>query len=94
MIDIRAQLERNLHEMGIMAYIIAKHQQEYLDGIEGLKKLMIPSEVAVMRRLSVANRDFIKKTNESFKKKNVDFSAIEPLVMEMLDRIELEFEKL
>ena len=94
MIDIRAQLERNLHEMGIMAYIIAKHQQEYLDGIEGLKKLMIPSEVAVMRRLSVANRDFIKKTNESFKKKNVDFSAIETLVMEMLDRIELEFEKL
>jgi len=94
MVDIREQLERNLLEMGMMAYVIAKHQQEYLDGIEGLKRLMIPSEVAVMQRLCNANRDFIQKTDKSFKKANLDISALEVLVMDMLDKIEIEFKKL
>lgn len=93
-LDVKERLEKNLHEMGVMAYIIAKHQQEYLDGIEGLKKLMIPREVAVMQRLSRANKDFIEKTDKSFKKANLDVSAIEDLVMDMLDKIELEFKKL
>lgn len=91
---MREQLEKSLSEMGVMAYIIAKHQQNYLDGIEGLKKLMIPSEVAVMQRLSKANQDFIRKTDKSLKKANIDVSKIEELVMEMLDKIELEFKKL
>ena len=92
--NIKQQLEQSLSEMGVMAYIIAKHQQEYLDGIEGLKRLMIPSEVAVMQRLSKANQDFIRKTDKSLKKANIDVSKIEELVMEMLDKIELEFKKL
>lgn len=92
--NIKQQLEQSLSEMGVMAYIIAKHQQEYLDGIEGLKRLMIPSEVAVMQRLSKANQDFIRKTDKSLKKANIDVSKIEELVMEMLDQIELEFKKL
>ena len=91
---MREQLEKSLSEMGVMAYIIAKHQQEYLDGITGLKKLMIPSEVAVMERLSKANQDFIRKTDKSLKKANIDVSKIEELVMEMLDNIEVEFKKL
>ena len=53
--NIKEQLEQSLSEMGVMCYVIAKHQQEYLDGITGLKRLMIPSEVAVMERLSKAN---------------------------------------
>lgn len=92
--NIKQQLEQSLSEMGVMAYIIAKHQQEYLDGIEGLKRLMIPSEVAVMQRLSKANQDFIRKTDKSLKKANIDVSKIEELVMEMLDKIELEFKAL
>jgi uncharacterized membrane-anchored protein len=80
--------------MGVMAYIIAKHQQNYLDGIEGLKKLMIPSEVAVMQRLSKANQDFIRRSDNSFKKANIDVTKIEDMVFEMLDKIELEFKKL
>ena len=92
--NIREQLEKSLSEMGVMAYIIAKHQQNYLDGIEGLKKLMIPSEVAVMQRLSKANQDFIRKTDKSFKKANLDVSKIEELVLDMLDQIEVEFKKL
>ena len=92
--NIKQQLEQSLSEMGVMAYIIAKHQQEYLDGIEGLKRLMIPSEVAVMQRLSKANQDFIRKTDKSLKKANIDVTKIEELVMEMLDKIELEFKKL
>jgi hypothetical protein len=91
---MREQLEKSLSEMGVMAYIIAKHQQNYLDGIEGLKKLMIPSEVAVMERLSKANQDFIRKTDKSLKKANIDVSRVEDMVMEMLDRIEVEFKKL
>ena len=92
--NIKQQLEQSLSEMGVMAYIIAKHQQEYLDGIEGLKRLMIPSEVAVMQRLSKANQDFIRKTDKSLKKANIDVTKVEDMVMEMLDRIELEFKKL
>lgn len=92
--NIKQQLEQSLSEMGVMAYIIAKHQQEYLDGIEGLKRLMIPSEVAVMQRLSKANQDFIRKTDKSLKKANIDVTKIEELVMEMLDKIELEFKSL
>lgn len=92
--NIKEQLEQSLSEMGVMCYVIAKHQQEYLDGITGLKKLMIPSEVAVMERLSKANQDFIRKTDKSLKKANIDVSKIEELVMEMLDRIEVEFKKL
>ena len=92
--NIREQLEKSLNEMGVMAYIIAKHQQNYLDGIEGLKKLMIPSEVAVMQRLSKANQDFIRKTDKSFKKANIDVSKIEELVLDMLDRIEIEYKAL
>lgn len=92
--NIREQLEKSLSEMGVMAYIIAKHQQNYLDGIEGLKKLMIPSEVAVMQRLSKANQDFIRKTDKSFKKANLDVSKIEELVLDMLDRIEIEYKAL
>jgi len=92
--NIKEQLEQSLSEMGVMAYIIAKHQQEYLDGIEGLKKLMIPSEVAVMQRLSKANQDFIRKTDKSLKKANIDISKIEDLVMDMLDKIELELKKI
>lgn len=92
--NIKQQLEQSLSEMGVMAYIIAKHQQEYLDGIEGLKRLMIPSEVAVMQRLSKANQDFIRKTDKSLKKANIDVTKVEDMVMEMLDKIELEFKKL
>jgi hypothetical protein len=92
--NIKEQLEQSLSEMGVMAYIIAKHQQEYLDGITGLKKLMIPSEVAVMQRLSKANKDFISKTDKSLKKANIDVTKIEDLVMDMLERIELELKKL
>lgn len=92
--SIREQLEKSLSEMGVMAYIIAKHQQNYLDGITGLKKLMIPSEVAVMERLSKANQDFIRKTDKSLKKANIDISKVEDMVMEMLDKIEVEFKKL
>ena len=92
--NIREQLEKSLSEMGVICYIIAKHQQEYLDGIEGLKKLMIPSEVAVMQRLSKANQDFIRKTDKSFKKANLDVSKIEELVLDMLDRIEIEYKAL
>jgi hypothetical protein len=91
---MREQLEKSLSEMGVMAYIIAKHQQNYLDGIEGLKKLMIPSEVAVMLRLSKANQDFIRKTDKSLKKANIDVSKIDDMVLDMLDKIELEFKKL
>jgi hypothetical protein len=91
---MREQLEKSLSEMGVMAYIIAKHQQNYLDGIEGLKKLMIPSEVAVMQRLSKANQDFIRRSDNSFKKANIDVTKIEDMVFEMLDKIELEFKKL
>jgi hypothetical protein len=94
MTNVKEQLQQSLSEMGVMAYIIAKHQQEYLDGIEGLKKLMIPSEVAVMQRLSKANKDFISKTDKSLKKANIDVSKIEELVFEMLDKIEVEFKKL
>ena len=92
--NIREQLEKSLSEMGVMAYIIAKHQQNYLDGITGLQKLMIPSEVAVMQRLSKANQDFIRKTDKSFKKANLDVSKIEELVLDMLDRIEIEYKAL
>lgn len=92
--NVKEQLEKSLSEMGVMCYVIAKHQQEYLDGIEGLKRLMIPSEVAVMQRLSKANQDFIRKTDKSLKKANIDVSKIEELVMEMLDKIELEFKAL
>ena len=92
--NIREQLEKSLSEMGVICYIIAKHQQNYLDGIEGLKKLMIPSEVAVMQRLSKANQDFIRKTDKSFKKANLDVSKIEELVLDMLDRIEIEYKAL
>lgn len=91
---MREQLEKSLSEMGVMAYIIAKHQQNYLDGIEGLKKLMIPSEVAVMQRLSKANQDFISRSDRSFKKANIDVSKIEDMVLDMLDKIELELKKL
>jgi hypothetical protein len=91
---MREQLEKSLSEMGVMAYIIAKHQQNYLDGIEGLKKLMIPSEVAVMQRLSKSNQDFIRRSDKSFKKANIDVTKIEDMVFEMLDKIELEFKKL
>jgi hypothetical protein len=94
MTNVKEQLQQSLSEMGVMAYIIAKHQQEYLDGIEGLKKLMIPSEVAVMQRLSKANKDFISKTDKSLKKANIDVSKIEELVFEMLENIEVEFKKL
>jgi uncharacterized membrane-anchored protein len=80
--------------MGVMAYIIAKHQQNYLDGIEGLKKLMIPSEVAVMQRLSKANQDFIRRSDKSFKKANIDVAKIEDMVLDMLDKIEMEFKNL
>ena len=92
--NIKEQLEQSLSEMGVMAYIIAKHQQEYLDGIEGLKRLMIPSEVAVMQRLSKANQDFIRKTDKSLKKANIDVSRVEELVMDMLEKIEEQFKKL
>ena len=92
--NIKEQLEKSLSEMGVMCYVIAKHQQEYLDGITGLKKLMIPSEVAVMERLSKANQDFIRKTDKSLKKANIDVTKVEDMVMEMLDRIEVEFKKL
>ena len=92
--NIREQLEKSLSEMGVICYIIAKHQQNYLDGITGLQKLMIPSEVAVMQRLSKANQDFIRKTDKSFKKANLDVSKIEELVLDMLDQIEVEFKKL
>ena len=92
--NIKQQLEQSLSEMGVMAYIIAKHQQEYLDGIEGLKRLMIPSEVAVMQRLSKANQDFIRKTDKSLKKANIDVSKVEDMVMEMLDNIEVQFKAL
>ena len=92
--NIKEQLEKSLSEMGVMCYVIAKHQQEYLDGITGLKKLMIPSEVAVMERLSKANQDFIRKTDKSLKKANIDISKAEDMVMEMLDKIEVEFKKL
>jgi hypothetical protein len=91
---MREQLEKSLSEMGVMAYIIAKHQQNYLDGIEGLKKLMIPSEVAVMQRLSKANQDFIRRSDKSFKKANIDVTKIEDMVLDMLDKIEMEFKKL
>jgi hypothetical protein len=91
---MREQLEKSLSEMGVMAYIIAKHQQNYLDGIEGLKKLMIPSEVAVMQRLSKANQDFIRRSDKSFKKANIDVTKIEDMVLNMLDKIEMEFKKL
>jgi len=91
---MREQLEKSLSEMGVMAYIIAKHQQNYLDGIEGLKKLMIPNEVAVMQRLSKANQDFIRKSDKSFKKANIDVTKIEEMVLDMLDKIELEFKNL
>jgi hypothetical protein len=91
---MREQLEKSLSEMGVMAYIIAKHQQNYLDGIEGLKKLMIPNEVAVMQRLSKANKDFITKTDKSFKKANIDITKIEEMVLDILDNIELELKKL
>jgi len=91
---MREQLEKSLSEMGVMAYIIAKHQQNYLDGIEGLKKLMIPSEVAVMQRLSKANQDFIRRSDNSFKKANIDVTKIEDMVLDMLDKIEMEFKKL
>ena len=47
-----------------------------------------------MQRLSKANQDFIRKTDKSLKKANIDVSKIEELVMEMLDKIELEFKKL
>ena len=47
-----------------------------------------------MQRLSRANKDYIEKTDKSFKKANLDVSAIEDLVMDMLDKIELEFKKL
>lgn len=92
--NIKEQLEQSLSEMGVMAYIIAKHQQEYLDGIEGLKRLMIPSEVAVMQRLSKANQDFIRKTDKSLKKANINVSKVEDMVMEMLDNIEVQFKAL
>ena len=92
--NIREQLEKSLSEMGVICYIIAKHQQNYLDGIAGLQKLMIPSEVAVMQRLSKANQDFIRKTDKSFKKANLDVSKIEELVLDMLDRIEIEYKAL
>jgi hypothetical protein len=92
--NIKEQLEQSLSEMGILAYIIAKHQQEYLDGITGLEKLMVSSEVAVMERLSKANQDFIRKTDKSLKKANIDVTKIEDLVMDMLDKIELELKKL
>ena len=92
--NIKEQLEQSLSEMGVMAYIIAKHQQEYLDGIEGLKRLMIPSEVAVMQRLSKANQDFIRKTDKSLKKANIDVTKVEDMVMEMLDNIEVQFKAL
>ena len=91
---MREQLEKSLSEMGVMAYIIAKHQQNYLDGIDGLKKLMIPSEVAVMQRLSKANQDFIRRSDKSFKKANIDVTKIEDMVLDMLDKIEMEFKKL
>jgi hypothetical protein len=91
---MREQLEKSLSEMGVMAYIIAKHQQNYLDGIEGLKKLMIPNEVAVMQRLSKANQDFIRKTDKSLKKANIDVTKIENMVLDMLDKIELQFKNL
>jgi uncharacterized membrane-anchored protein len=65
-----------------------------LDGITGLKKLMVSSEVAVMERLSKANQDFIRKTDKSLKKANIDVTKIEDLVMDMLDKIELELKKL
>ena len=91
---MREQLEKSLSEMGVMAYIIAKHQQNYLDGIEGLKKLMIPSEVAVMQRLSKANQDFIRRSDKSFKKANIDVAKIEDMVLDMLDKIEMEFKNL
>jgi hypothetical protein len=92
--NIKHQLEKSLSEMGILAYIIAKHQQEYSDGITGLKKLMVSSEVAVMERLSKANQDFIRKTDKSLKKANIDVTKIEDLVMDMLDKIELELKKI
>lgn len=92
--NIKEQLEKSLSEMGVMCYVIAKHQQEYLDGITGLKKLMIPSEVAVMERLSKANQDFIRKTDKSLKKANIDVSKVEDMVMEMLDNIEVQFKAL
>ena len=92
--NIKEQLEKSLSEMGVMCYVIAKHQQEYLDGITGLKKLMIPSEVAVMLRLSKANQDFIRKTDKSLKKANIDVSKVEDMVMEMLDNIEVQFKAL
>lgn len=92
--NIKEQLEKSLSEMGVMCYVIAKHQQEYLDGITGLKKLMIPSEVAVMERLSKANQDFIRKTDKSLKKANIDVTKVEDMVMEMLDNIEVQFKAL
>lgn len=91
---MREQLEKSLSEMGVMAYIIAKHQQNYLDGIRGLKKLMIPSEVAVMQRLYTANQDFINRSEKSFKKANIDVTKIEDMVLDILDNLELELKKL
>jgi hypothetical protein len=93
-IGIKEKLEKDLSENGIMAYIIAKHQQEYLDAIHGLKRLMTPSETAVMERLRAANRDFISRTDKALKKANIDISPIEELVMNMLENIETEFKKL
>jgi uncharacterized membrane-anchored protein len=47
-----------------------------------------------MLRLSKANQDFIRKTDKSLKKANIDVTKIEDLVMDMLDKIELELKKL
>lgn len=93
-VGIKAKLEKDLSENGVMAYIIAKHQQEYLDAIHGLKRLMNPSETAVMERLRKANLDFITRTDKALKKAEIDISPIEELVMGMLENIETEFNKL
>jgi hypothetical protein len=93
-LEVKAKWEKSLSEMGVMCYIISKHNQEYLDSIYGMRKLMISKEFSVMNRLRIANQDFITKTDKSLKKANLDISKIEELVLDMLDKIELEFKKL
>lgn len=92
--DKKAELEKSLSEMGVLCWIIAKHQQNYLDGICGLKKLMVSHEFAVINRLRKANLDFITKTDNSMKKANLDIEKLENMVYTILDKIEEELKKL
>ncbi len=93
-LEVKAKMERALSEMGVLCYIVAKHQQSYLDGIYGLRKLMINREFAVVDRLRKANLDFITKTDNSMKKANLDIEKLENMVYTILDKIEEELKKL